>query len=308
MDGMALISQNPLVVSVILNTNRCEDTLALLESLGASDYPNHRILVLDNASTDGSVQAIRDQHAQVNIIELQENLGYAGNNNVGIHSALELGADWIFVLNEDTLLAPDCISLLVAAGEASPGVGILGPMVYHHNEPQVIQSAGGRLGEDWQAWHLGQNELDRGQFPRQHEVDWISGCAILVKRSVIEQIGMLDARFFYYFEETEWCVRARKASWKVVHLPEARLWHKGVQRNYQPSPNVTYYATRNRFLMLAKHDAPLRAWLNAWGQTLRTLISWSIKPRWRSMRAHREAMWQGVKDYLNQRWGMRVSS
>jgi len=180
-------------------------------------------------------------------------------------------------------------------------------MVYHYDESTVIQSAGGKLGHDWQAWHLGQNEPDQGQFPVPHQVDWISGCAILVRRQVIEQIGMLDERFFYYWEETEWCLRARKLGWRILHVPHAKLWHKGVQRDYQPSPGVTYYATRNRFLMLAKHRAPLRAWIVSWGQTLRTLASWSIRPRWRSKRAHRDAMWQGALDFLRQRWGMRLT-
>jgi GT2 family glycosyltransferase len=127
----------------------------------------------------------------------------------------------------------------------------------------------------------------------------------MIRRPVIEQIGMLDERFFYYFEETEWCLRARQKGWLIMHVPNAKLWHKGVTVNYQPGPNVTYYGTRNRFLMLAKHKAPLRAWLAAWLQTLRTLTSWSIRPKWRDMREHRKAMWQGTLDFLAHRWGMR---
>jgi GT2 family glycosyltransferase len=295
----------PFVVTVILNTNRREDTLACLASLERGTYNNHKVIVLDNNSSDGSVEAIRSSFPAAQIIKLQKNLGYAGNNNVGIAAALALGAEWVFVLNEDTMLAPDCLSQLVQVGNSDPHIGIVGPMVYHYNESTVIQSAGGKLGRDWQAWHLGQNEPDRGQFPLPHRVDWISGCAILVRRQAIEQIGMLDERFFYYWEETEWCLRARKFGWRILHVPQAKLWHKGVQRDYQPNPGVTYYATRNRFLMLAKHRAPLRAWLVSWGQTLRTLASWSIKPQWRSKRAHRDAMWQGTLDFLRRRWGVR---
>ena len=295
----------PLVVTVILNTNRREDTLAALASLSASDYPNGQIIVLDNASQDGSLAAIRSTYPQVHTIELRENLGYAGNNNVGIWEAIRLGAGWVFVLNEDTLLAPDCLAYLVSAGESDPQIGITGPMVYHHSEPGVIQSAGGVLETGWQSRHRGQNEPDQGQYSEPQAVDWISGCAIMVRRAVIEQVGVLDARFFYYYEETEWCLRAFRAGWKVLHVPQARLWHKGVQRDYRPGPNVTYYATRNRFLMLAKHHAPLLDWIAAWIQTVRTLASWSFKPRWRTMRAHRSAMWQGALDFLRRRWGMR---
>jgi hypothetical protein len=299
---------DPLVVTVILNTNRREDTLAALESLAGNDYDNQRIIVLDNASNEGSVEAIKERYPAVQVISLEQNLGYAGNNNVGIAAAVAQGAEWVFVLNEDTILAPDCLKRLVEAGESLPQAGIVGPMVYHFDEPQVIQSAGGLMGADWQAWHSGQNEPDHGQFPAPRLVEWISGCAIMVRRAVIEQAGMLDARFFYYYEETEWCLRARKAGWNVYHCPQARLWHKGVQRNYQPGPNVTYYATRNRLLLLAKHRASPRAWLTALAQTARTLLSWSLRPRWREMRSHRDAMWQGVNDFLARRWGIRRAS
>jgi GT2 family glycosyltransferase len=251
------------------------------------------------------VPAIRSAFPTVQIIALEKNLGYAGNNNFGIKAALAQGAEWVFVLNEDTILAPDCLTQLIKVGQSDPHVGIVGPMVYHHDEPNVIQSAGGKMGRNWLAWHIAQNEQDRGQFTEAREVDWISGCAILVGRDVIEQVGMLDERFFYYWEETEWCLRAREAWWRIMHVPQAKLWHKGVQRDYRPSPSVTYYATRNRFLLLSKHHAPARAWMAAWGQTVRTLASWSIRPKWRTMLAHRNAMWQGTLDYLHHRWGMR---
>lgn len=296
---------DPTVITIILNTNRRADTLAALASLAQTTYPRHRVIVLDNASTDGSVEAIRAAYPQVTVIELTENRGYAGNNNVGIRAALDQGADWVFVLNEDTIVDPNCLRALVDVGERAPEIGIVGPMVYHMDEPAVIQSAGGVLGPDWSSRHLGQNEPDRGQYPAPHAVDWISGCAILVRRAVIEQVGMLDERFFYYWEETEWCLRARRTGWRIVHVPQAKLWHKGVQRDYRPSPTVTYYHTRNRFLMMAKHRASWRAWLSVWGQTLRTLISWSIRPRWRAQREHRDALWQGVSDFLRKHWGKR---
>ena len=293
----------PRVVSVILNTNRREDTLACLASLHQTTYPNHRAMVLDNRSTDGSAQAIRATFPDVEIVELVENGGYAGNNNVGIAAALARGADWVFVLNEDTILAPDCLSRLVEVAESDARIGVVGPMVYHHDEPDIIQSAGGMLGRYWESIHIAKDELDQGQFSQPHPVEWISGCAIMVRRAVIEQVGMLDPRFFYYWEETEWCLRAGRAKWRIVQVPRARLWHKGVQRDYRPRPSVTYYSTRNQLLMFAKHRAPLAAWAVAWIRISRTLIAWTVKPKWRSMREHRNAMWRGVVDFLCRRWG-----
>ncbi|MBX3058783.1 MAG: glycosyltransferase family 2 protein, partial [Anaerolineae bacterium] len=293
----------PFVVTVILNTNRRDDTLACLESLLQSDYPNQQTIVLDNHSTDGSVEAIQVAFPQVAIIPLTENLGYAGNNNVGIRTAVAQNADWVFVLNEDTILAPDCLTKMIAVGESDPQIGILGPLVYHHDEPNIIQSAGGVFGPYWESTHLAQNEPDQGQFDQPHEVGWISGCGILVRRAVIEQVGMIDERYFYYWEETEWCLRAGKNGWRVVNVPQAKMWHKGVQRDYHPKPAVTYYGTRNRLLTIAKHHAPLKVRVFAWLQLLRTLTSWTVKPKWRSKREHRDAMWRGMVDFLQHRWG-----
>ena len=293
----------PLVITVILNTNRRADTLDCLQSLTQSSYPNSRIMVLDNASTDGSVAAIRSAFPAVQSLQLAENLGYAGNNNVGIKAGLEQGADWVLVLNEDTIVDPACLAELVRVGESDPRIGIVGPMVYHHGEPTIIQSAGGRLGRYWESQHIAQNETDTQQFRAPHTVDWISGCAILVRRAVIEQVGMLDERFFYYWEETEWCLRARRGGWQILHVPQAKLWHKGVQRDYRPKPSVAYYNTRNRLFMLQKHRAPLGVRAIAWAQIGRTLMSMSIRPKWRASRAHRDAIVRGTIDFLRHRWG-----
>jgi GT2 family glycosyltransferase len=297
----------PIVITIILNNNRREDTLACLASLQQGIYRNHKIIVLDMDSTDESLEAARSAFPEAQIIQLIENLGYAGNNNIGIKAALAQGADWVFVLNEDTIVAPDCLAYLVEVGESDQQIGIVGPMVYHHDEPDVIQSAGGKLGRYWQSTHLAKNEVDQGQFTTPHLVDWISGCGILVRRAVIEQVGMLDERFFCYWEETEWCLRAIKAGWRIMHVPQAKLWHKGVQRDYRPQPFVTYYSTRNQFLTLAKHHAPPIAWALAWVHIVRTLTSWTVKPKWRSMYQHRNAMWHGLVDFLRGRWGQMPS-
>jgi GT2 family glycosyltransferase len=213
----------------------------------------------------------------------------------------------VLVLNEDTLLDPDCLRLMVEAGERDPKIGVVGPLVYHADEPMVIQSAGGRLGPYWQSIHIGQNEPDQGQFKEPQDVEWVSGCAIMVRRQVVADIGMLDERYFYYWEETEWCMRATRAGWKILNVPAARLWHKGVKRDYKPGPSVSYYGTRNRFLTFSKHHAPAPVWARAWYDTTRTLVSWTVKPRWRNQRGHRDAMWRGVIDFLSHRWGKMPS-
>ena len=293
------------LATVILNTDRCGDTLSCLKSLSEQTYDDNKIIVLDNCATEDCSSEIAHTYPDVDLIQLSVNKGYAGNNNVGIEAALETGAEWVLILNEDVLLDPDALARLMDAVTARSDVGMAGPLVYHSDEPTVIQSAGGILNKYWLAYHRGQNEEDRNQFDHVEEVDWISGCAILIRRAVIQDVGSLDERYFYYWEETEWCLRARRAGWKIILVPQSRVWHKGVQRDYQPGPSTTYYWTRNWLMSLAKHNAPLSAWLFAGAQITRTLLSWTIKPSWSAKRDHRDAMLQGSLDFLRRRWGSR---
>jgi GT2 family glycosyltransferase len=298
--------QQPEIVTIVLNTNRKDDTLECLASLrNQTIAARNHVIVLDNHSRDGSLQAIQSAFPSVEVLSIETDRGYAGNNNVGLRSGLAYSPEWFLVLNEDTILARECLEQMLLAASGDPRIGIVGPLVLHHDEPTVIQSAGGQLGPFWESIHVGANQPDAGGFDGSQDLDWVSGCALLVRRSVVEQQGMLDERFYYYWEETEWCLRARKAGWRIVLAPGARLWHKGVRRDYKPSANVTYYNTRNRFLMMATHRPPLRVWSMAWYQTIRTLVSWSVQPKWWSEREHRNAMLEGVKDFLLGHWGSR---
>jgi GT2 family glycosyltransferase len=294
---------DPYVVSVILNMDRLAETRACLTSLSQSTYHNQAVLVLDLSSNHENARVIRREFPIVQVIELTENLGYAGNNNIGIAEALRQGADWVFVLNEDTTQSVDCLSEMIRCGMDDSQVGVVGPMVYHADEPEVIQSAGGTIDPYFRTRHLGQNEKDDGKYQKNYEVDWVTGCAILVRRAAVEQVGRLDERFFLYNEEVEWCIRIKEAGWKIMLTPEAKLWHKGVQRNYNPKPYVTYYLTRNKLLTLRLHQASLAAWWVNCFDIFRSIISWTVKPRWKEMRGHRDASWRGVVDFWGQKWG-----
>jgi hypothetical protein len=295
--------RNPGVTAIIINFNRPEETHQCILSLINSTYPNLDILVVN--VTEFPIVTYSDiDLSKVQILHIPENLGYAGNNNFGIKHALENKADWIFLLNDDTSQEPDCLEKLMDVAVKNHSIGILGPMVYHFDEPSVIQSAGGILDKNWFSYHRGMNEEDRGQYSHQsQEVDFINGCALLLKREVIDDIGFLDERFFLYWEETEWCYRAKISGWHVIHVPEAKLWHKGVTRNYNPQPFVTYYTVRNRLLMMSIHKAPVSAWIHTWFSLVQTCLSWTIRPRWKSKHIHRNALVKAIFDYLKKRWG-----
>jgi len=296
----------PRVTIIVLNWNGGEDTLACLESLDAVDYTWSDTLVVDNGSTDGSPLAIQERFPEVMLLAIKNNIGYTGGSNIGLRWALEDGADYMLLLNNDTVVAPGFVRRLVEAAEADPAIGIAGPTIYYHAQPKVIWSAGGSI--DWRRGRtsmLDLDERDSGQFgeaPRS--VDFVTGCALLVKAAVVERIGLLDERFFAYYEETEWCVRAQRAGFKIVHVPLAHIWHKISPGARADSPLVHYYMTRNRLLFLKAAGAGPSAWLHTLiADYLRTLTSWSLRPKWRGKRPQRRAMLRAIGDAARGRWG-----
>jgi len=296
----------PRVVIIVLNWNGLSDTLECLESLAGLDYPAYEVVVVDNGSTDGSLDAIRERFTGVTLVENGENLGFTGGNNVGLRRALEQGADYALLLNNDTAVAPDFVRLLVRAAEADAGIGIAGPTIYYYDQPETVWSAGG--GIDWRrgkTWMVGLGTCDVGQLGASlREVDFVSGCALLVKRAVLDRIGLLDDRFFAYYEETEWCVRASRAGFRIVHVPGAKVWHKINPGGRTNSPMVHYYLTRNRLLFLKISGAGWRAWLYTFlAEYLRTLLSWTLRPKWRGKGIHRQVMLRAIADALRGRWG-----
>lgn len=295
----------PQVMVLILNWNGLDETLACLASLRQIDYPDCRIVVVDNGSDNGSPTIIRERFPAVRVVENGENLGFTGGNNVGLRYALERDTDFVLLLNNDTEVAPDFLSRLVEAARVDTSVGIVGPTVYYHEQPERIWSAGGAI--DWRRGEttmMGLNERDTGQLGLEpRPVDFVTGCALLVKREVVERIGLLDERFFAYYEEAEWCVRARQAGFQIWHVPRAKVWHKIPLDARDSSRVVHYYMVRNQLLFLKATGAPWRAWGYVLYGHLRTLVSWSVKRRWRHKRSHRSATLRAILDAGLGRWG-----
>lgn len=295
----------PSVSIIILNYNGCEDTRACLRSMEHLTYPNVQVIVVDNGSTDGSVEAFRTQHPRFKLIETGVNLGFTGGNNVGIRYALEQGADYIMLLNNDTIVAPDMVDVMIEVMEANPKVGVTGPMIYYYDSPETIWSAGG--GIDWSrgyTWMIGIDQEDKAQFglhPRS--VDFVTGCAILARRGVWEKVGLLDEKFFMYYEETEWCVRARRAGFEITHVPTAMVWHKISKEARAASTHTYYYMTRNRLLFLYNSHVGLRTWANTLLELARTFVSWSLRPKWQDRRHLRGVMVRAVTDFTLGRFG-----
>lgn len=296
---------SPRVLIIILCYNGIDDTLACLASLRKLDYEHADHMIVDNASTDHTAAQVRALFPEVKVIETGANLGFAAGNNVGLRFALEHDYDYILLLNNDTEVEPNFLSALISAAESDTNIGIAGPSIVYHERPDLIWSAGG-----WIDWRRGCGlmidigERDTGRNKPIRNVDFVTGCALLVKRDVLEQVGALDERFYMYYEETEWCVRAAKAGFRIVHVPQALIYHKIPLNARADKPYVAYYMTRNRLLFLKATHAKLSTWLHAIiVQDLRTCVSLSLRPKWRHRGRQRDAMLQAWNDFLKGRFG-----
>jgi GT2 family glycosyltransferase len=221
------MAEFPLVYIVVLTWNGKADTLECLQSLQRLTYSNARILVVDNASEDGTAEAVRLSFPGVELIWNESNLRFAGGNNIGIKYSFRQGADYVLLLNNDTVVDRDFLAHLVQKAEQDKQVGIVGPKVYYYGDSKRIWFAGGRI-EWWKGWvsHIGIRETDTHQYDALRQVDYVTGCCMLVKREVVDAVGTLDEKFYLYVEDVDWCVRARQAGFKVVYVPSSHIWHK----------------------------------------------------------------------------------
>lgn len=273
----------PLVAVITLNWNRKDDTLAFLASCAALRYPRLTTLVVDNASDDGSVEVIGRAFPDVEQVRNGGNLGFAAGVNVGIRRACALGADYVFLANNDTTLAPDALDLLVTAAERY-GAGMVAPSIYYADTPQAYWWLGGYL----RPLLL---EIRRCEEPPAHDapepfaVDFITGCGMLVSRTTLQAVGLFDERFFMYYEDSDYCLRAHRHGVKVLVEPRAAMYHKVAQSSGgSNSPNERYHMARSSVQYFRKHARPWQ-WPLVWpyraGSALRNV--------WRLIRRRRVA-------------------
>ena len=192
---------------------------------------------------------------QLIIIENKKNYGFAKGNNIGMDYALKnLNPDYILLLNNDTVVDKDFLKILVREGEADPKIGFLGPKMYYYDNPDVIWCIGGKI--DWKlarGLHVGINETDIGQYPTKIDFDYINGSCLLIKRKVLEEIGLFDEKFFLYFEETDLALRASKKGYKNTYIPNAKILHKVSKSGGGIKKEIgLYYITRNRWFFMKK--------------------------------------------------------
>ena len=269
---------------IVLNWNGWRDTLDCLTSLQNLDYPNHPIVV-DNASTDDSVAQIRAAFPTIDLVQSLTNLGFAGGCNLGIRRSLGRGADYVWLLNNDTKVHPHALRALVERADSDPKIGAVGSAIYSMRTPAQLQVWGGGHVDFYfgRALHLSR------PAPPQH-IQYLTGTSLFLKREAVDSVGLLDEGFFMYWEDTDYCFRLRKAGWRLAVAEESKIWHKEQGSVGKKSLPMDVYFNRSAVRFFKRHAtfplAPIGFSL------LQRLARWALAGDLRRVRA----VWAGINE------------
>lgn len=245
-------NQEKSVWVVIPTWNRCQDLIDCLESLSTVNYSQFTVLVVDNASEDGSVDAVRERFSWVKLFQLSENIGAPSASNVGFDYALDHDADFVLRLDSDTVVDPNFLKPLVNFATENESIGVISPKIYFANPSDKIWYAG----VDAHPFHFGaindyQNQHDSQSSENSRIVDYAWGAAMLIRREVLEKIGGFDPRFFIYYEEVDFCKRVQHIGYQIYYLADSRVWHKVGILN--PTHRTAYQWNRSKMILFRKH-------------------------------------------------------
>lgn len=240
---------SPKVAIILLNWHGWRDTIACLDSLTSLNYENYNVLVVDNGSTDESVANIGAAHPNVPIIETGRNLGFSGGCNVGIRWSLDAAADYIWLLNNDTVVACQSLVAMVATAEADPKIGAVGSVLYFlHNRSDIQAWGGGRI-----SFLSGRSYHYTKPVPNA-DIQYLTGASILLRRRALEQVGLLDEKlFFMYWEDADLSFRLRKAGWHLAVANRSVVFHKENGSTRKGSPLIDYYFSESAIRFFRRH-------------------------------------------------------
>ena len=244
---MMNVNKNPLVSIILINYNGSADTIECVESLSKVNYNNVKIIVVDNASTDNSVEILKQNLNQDNVIivESPENNGFSAGNNLGILEARKLNSEYMLILNNDTLVEPDFIEPLMEVFDNDEEVGCVISKILYASEPDKIWYAGGTFNPwfcraDHDAYNLADTNVEEVK-----PVEFASGCCMLLSKKAIEKTGLMDEDYFLYVEDTEYSLRLRKAGFKLMYTSKSVIYHKVSATTSAGSDLSQYYTIRN---------------------------------------------------------------
>lgn len=249
------MSNQPLVYIILLNYNGYKDTIECVKSIESITYENYRVLIVDNKSTNDSEAILKSTLPSYEILQTGENLGFAGGNNYGVRYALKNGADHVLLLNNDTIVTPDFLSEMIETMISSSKVGAVSCKIMYESERDIIWYAGGTF--NWNTInceHFGMKEKDTHKFDEVKEVDFITGCAILLSKELLAEVGLMPEEYFMCFEDMDYSVMIKDSSFKMMYNPRGVIYHKvSKSSGGEESPFGIKWFTRNRLIFLYKY-------------------------------------------------------
>jgi GT2 family glycosyltransferase len=300
---MHLDKSFPGVCIIVVNWNNPTDTIECISSIRMLDYPNLELIVVDNGSSDNSVERIRQEYPDINLMETGENLGYAGGHNFALKSALLGESKYFLLLNNDTIIANDLVTHLVKALLDHPEAGFATPMILEYYAPEQIFCLGCLLDiKKVEGIRLHAGEHMESHDWKSDQVDFADGSGLFFDRRLVDAIGMMDEEYFVYYEETDWCIRARKAGFKIITVPKARMWHKVSATTKKASPIVTYYMTRNA-LRLTKQNSPFWSALQSRAVVVIRSFWWFFSDLRHGNRQRALSRLEGIRDFFRSTFG-----
>jgi GT2 family glycosyltransferase len=248
-DQKISIVEAPLVYCIVLNWNGWQDTLACLASLMLQDYPNLVVVVVDNCSQNDSVVKIKQNYPLIKLLETKANLGFSGGNNVGIRLALENDADYVWLLNNDTVAPPDTATKLVTKALREPRAGEVGTVLHHMNSPRTVQAWGGAILFPW-AFYRARLVTIPHEFGKNTA---LMAASVLLRRETLMQVGLLDEGFFMYYEDSDLSFRIYESGWTLAVAEDTAVLHKEGASLGALSPVRVRYSIASTLRFMHKH-------------------------------------------------------
>lgn len=245
----------PLIYIILLNYNGYKDTIECVRSIEKINYKNYNIVIVDNNSVDGSEEILKSEFEKYKIIQTNSNRGFAGGNNIGIKYAINEGAQYVLLLNNDTLVEAEFLTNLIEETlkeKFKPGISI-GKIYYNSGIKKIWYAGGGINYLKGETFQIGCGETDKGQYDMKKNVDFATGCMMLINKEVIEKVGYLLEDYFLYYEDTDYCVKVIKAGYKILYCPRSIIYHKVSASTVILSEIYQFYMCRNRYLFIKRN-------------------------------------------------------
>ena len=249
---------------ILVNWNSFDLTRDTLSSLQKTNFKNYDCVVVDNGSADASAQQLQQAFPEIILISLNENKGFTGGNNAGMQYALDHGYEYIMMLNNDVEVAPDFLEPLMAPLNNDPSIGAVQPLIYFHHDKNLIWNAG----TQYNPWlgicstiHYNKRDDAHAQMQVPKNIDWITGCAFMIRSTVLQKVGLLQEKYFIYYEDVDLSFRIKAAGFKLAYAPSSVIYHiagmshKSKEKGKEGfvSPKVHYLNARNRIWLLKEH-------------------------------------------------------